>query len=209
MSDNRLSNLDHKNVSGDVRIYSNFVKSLRIILPLMCIIIVGVLLLWPQLSKIKTEPLDASDLKALKQAKTANTLSKPIFNTLDEKGNLVEISADNAKQKKDGTNNIILNKPSAKMNDNGDVLQFDATQGTYNQETKILILQNGVRLQDSNNNILETNHLTADVNKNIATSDSPAKLITDQGVIEGQSVVIDQQNQTTIFKGPAKAVINP
>ncbi len=166
-------------------------------------------MLWPQLSKIQTEPLNENDLKALKKAQSENNLSRPVFNTTDEKGNLVEISADNARQKKDGTGQIMLDSPSARLDDNGNVLEFGATQGVYNQETKILSLQNGVTLKDSDNNLLETDHLTADMQNNIATSKTPAKLTTNQGVIEGQSVVIDQQNQTTTFKGPAKAVINP
>ena len=210
MSDqDRLSGLDFKNDAGDVKTYSRFIKSIQYILPIGILTIIGVLVLWPQLSKIETSPLTQADLKALKSAETENILLKPTFNTQDEKGNPVEISASNARQAKDEDNVVTLDNPSAKINDQGRILEFNAQKGVYNQSTKMLTLENNVMIRDSQNNILETGNITADINKNIATSTSPAKLTTDQGTIEGQSVIIDQENQITTFKGPAKAVINP
>lgn len=208
-NDNRLSGLDFKQDNQNVQPYSRFIKSLQFILPIGILLVVGLLVLWPQLSKIETSPLTEKDVKALKRAKTENTLIKPTFNTVDSKGNPVEISATNARQSKAEKNTITLENPSAKMNDNGRILQFEAQSGLYDQSNKILLLRDGVKLQDSQNNTLETESLTADIKNNIAKSDSPVTLTTDQGVIEGQSVIIDQEKQTTIFQGPAKAVINP
>ncbi len=209
MSDDRLSGLDFKNDDVNIQPYSRFIKSLQLILPLGILLIIGVLILWPQLSKIETEPLSPQDVKALRQAESQNTLLRPVFNTLDSKGNPVTISADNAVQKRDQDDFVILEKPSASMNDNSRILQFNADNGEYNQTTKILTLSNNVTIQDSDNNVLEVEDITADIQKNIAYSDSPAKLTTNHGTIEGQSVILDQENQITIFKGPAKAVINP
>jgi len=205
----RLSGLDFKNDAGNVQTYSRFIKSLQYILPLGALVIIGLLVLWPQISKIETSPLTQADLKALKSAETENTLLKPTFNTQDDKGNPVEISASNARQAKDEESIITLDNPEARIDDNGRVLQFNAQSGVYNQTSKILTLNDMVTIQDSQNNILETGNITADINKNIATSTSPAKLTTPQGTLEGQSVIIDQANQITTFKGPAKAVINP
>lgn len=210
MSDkDRLSGLDFKNDAGNVRSYSRFIKSVQYLLPIIAVTIIGILILWPQLSKIETSPLTLDDVNALKKAKTENNLSNPTYNILDSKGNPVELSASNARQNKSEKNSILLDNPSAKIINNGDTFQFKAKNGVYDQSAKILTLSNGVRIKDSNNNIFETEKLTTDINKNIATSTTPAKVTTPKGVIEGQSIVIDQENQTTIFKGPAKAVINP
>ena len=208
MSDNRLSDLDFKNDTGNVKTYSRFIKSLQYILPIGVLAIIGILILWPQLSKIETSPLTQADIKALKRAETENTLSNPTFNTLDSKGNPVQISASNAKQNRVEKDTIILENPSASLNDNGRILQLQAKDGTYNQSNKILTLNDNVVLKDSQNNILKTQSLVADIQNNIAKSDMPTTLETKQGVISGQSVIINHENQTTIFKGPAKAVIN-
>lgn len=205
----RLSGLDFKQEKLNVLGYSRFIKSLQYILPIGIFAIIGLLILWPQLSKIETSPLTQNDLQALQNAEKENILVQPTFNTQDEKGNPVEISASNARQSKSQENIVTLDNPSATLHDNGRILKFDATNGAYNQTTKILTLENSVVIQDSSNNILETDNITADINKNIATSNSPAKLTTPQGTLEGQSVIIDQANQITTFKGPAKAVINP
>jgi lipopolysaccharide export system protein LptC len=206
---NRLQDLQNNSIALDVRGYTRFIRFLKIALPIGAIAIIGLLLLWPQLSAIQTEPLNERDLKALKQAEKQNTLLRPVFNTVDVNGKPIAIKADSAVQNRNNIDQIILTSPAATMNDNGSILEFHANDGVYNQSDKILDLANGVVLKDSNNNVLTTDSLTADINQGKAISQSPATLTTKEGVIEGQSVIIDQQNQTTIFQGPAKAVINP
>lgn len=211
MSDNnnRLSDLQNNNIIADMRGYSRFIRFLKFALPLGAMAIIGLLLLWPQLSAIQTEPLNENDLKALKQAETQNTLLNPVFNTVDDKGKPIAIKADSAVQNRNNKDEITLTGPAATMQDNGRTLEFHANEGVYNQSDKILDLTNGVILKDSDNNVLTTQSLTADIKNNTAISHAPATLTTKDGVIEGKSVIIDQQNQTTIFQGPAKAVINP
>ena len=207
MSD-RLSNLNQKDTSGNIQPYSRFVKSLQFILPIGALLLIGLIIIWPQITRIETEPLNERDIQALREAETNNTLLNPVFNTLDGKGNAVLISAETASQNRNDKDSVKLLNPSASMKDSNQTLEFQANEGTYNQTTKTLNLENKVVLKDDQNNILETEQLTANIEKNIATSNKPARLTTEKGYIEGQSVIIDQENQTTIFKGPAKAVIN-
>ena len=204
---NRLSGLENTSQTGDVQSYSKFVRLLKIILPLSVLIIIGLLILWPQLSDIEVAPLTDQDLTALQEAKQQNLLLNPVYNTLDEKGQPFSITAKEARQQRND-DKIFLTNPTAEMNDENNTLYLEANQGEYNQDQKTLILSNGVTLKGRNNSVLTTDDLTTSILDVTARSQSPAKLTTDKGVIEGQSVSIDRQKQTTTFQGPAKAVIN-
>ena len=165
------------------------------------------LFLWPQLSAIKTEPLAQSDLDALKNAKTENRLLNPIYNTTDNKNRPMTITADEAIQNKSDQSSVTLVTPSATLKDNGNSTTLTANDGQYNQDDAIIHLQNKVVVQNSNETTLETEDLTADIKNGTAYSNSPAKLTTSNGVIEGQKITIENNGQKTIFQGPAKAVI--
>lgn len=204
---NRLSGLENTSQTGDVQSYSKFVKLIKIVLPLSVLVIIGLLIIWPQISDIETAPLSEKDLQALQEARQENLLLNPIFNTLDEKGQPFSITAKEARQQRDD-DKIFLTNPTAEMNDENNTLYLEANQGEYNQNQKTLILSNGVTLKDRNNSVLTTDDLTTSILNGTAQSTGPAKLTTDQGIIEGQSVAIDRQKQTTTFQGPAKAVIN-
>ena len=209
MENNRLSGLENQSVTRNAQPYSRFVRSLKFIFPLIALGFIGLLILWPQLSKIEMAPLSQNDLQALKSAKTQNTLLNPTYNTVDANNRPVEIHAGEARQNKNKQNEVFLDKPNAKLNDNANILELRADKGIYNQDTKILNLNQAVVIKDSENNVLETENLIANINTNKATSTGAAKLTTNQGVITSTNgVIIDQQNQTTIFQGPAKAVIN-
>jgi len=189
--------------------YSRFIKSLRILFPLGVIAIIGVLFLWPQLNHIETAPLTQQDVKALKQAETENRLLKPLFSTLDKNGKPISITAQSARQSKSDENKVFLSQPSAILSSNSDnPLSLSANTGIYDQDEKILTLSDGVEIKDSQNNVLITGDIKANIKDNIAQSVSPATFTTNKAIITGKYVTIDQSNQKTTFHGPAKAVIN-
>ena len=161
------------------------------------------------MQKIHTEPLTKQDLTALRQAETQNRLLQPTFNTQDSKGRLVKIQAKEAIQNKTSGHLVHLKTLNAQMDEGKDAVQFEANEGIYDQDKKIITLQDNVVIHGVDDTILTTQELTANIHTGVATSTSPATLETQQGTIQGQSVTIDQNAQTTTFQGPAKAVINP
>ena len=175
----RLSGLQsHKDVV-DVRPYSNLLRLIRAIIVIGVILILAVLIAWPQLSSIETSPLSAEDVKALKQAETENTLLRPVFNSTDSKGNPMVITADQAKQYRDADNIVILNAPQAQLStDGGTPVHIQANSGIFDQNTETLELNEDIILD------------------------------MDQGTITGGKLLIDQQKQTITFQGQTKAVIH-
>lgn len=207
MSD-RLSGLKNKTKTGNVRPYSLFVKLVKIILPLIIMAIVGLLIIWPQITNIETAPLTQEDVTALKEAESENRLLNPVYNTLDSKGKPFSLTAEEARQNRSDNDKVYLVMPSAEMTGDENTLYLQAGEGEYDQGQQVLILKDGVTIKDSQNNVLTTDELTTSITDGKAQSNAPATLTTDQGKIEGQAVIIDRQNQTTTFQGPAKAVIN-
>lgn len=204
----RLHELQHsEHKASDSRFYSVFIKFMRLFLPLAAIAIVMILLLWPQISSVKIEPLNESDLQALKQAESENRLLSPVFNTQDDKGRPMVITADEAIQMRSNQNHIDLVEPSASLKGEGGNVMISGNAGQYNQADKTISLQGGVVVSDSDHNVLETESLDANIAAGTAESQTPAKLTTKNGVVTGQKVIVEDNGQKTIFQGPAKAVI--
>lgn len=206
----RLSSLTRKNKpQSDIQRYSRFIRFMKLLLPLMLVGIIGLLIIWPQISQVETVPLNQDDLRALQSAERENRLLRPVFNTLDNQGRPFSITAESARQSREAQETVFLTAPQAEIHDDTEsVYSLEAKTGTYDQNAKILILGDGVLLRDTDDNVLTTDRLITDIPQNRAQSEGPATLTTRMGTIEGQSVIIDHQKQTTVFQGPAKAVIN-
>jgi lipopolysaccharide export system protein LptC len=207
MNAERLQGLDSRQDTQNVVAYSSFIRVLKIFLPLAALGVIGILLVWPQLQKIAESPLGQLDIQALQQAETENRLLQPVFNTQDDKGRPVTITAEEAVQKKSNENLIELNKPSAILKGDDRDTTLNAEQGAFDQKNNVIILNTNVVIQDSQNNVLQTQSLTADITNNNVSSNEPTTLTTPQGKIEGQGIIIENNGTKTIFKGPAKAVI--
>lgn len=205
---NRLQELQHdgKPVNNG-RFYSVFIRFMRFFLPLAAIAIIMLLFLWPQISAVRIEPLNENDLQALKQAESENRLLSPVFNTLDDKGRPMVITAEEAIQNRSDQDNINLIEPSASLRHEDGNMTITGDTGQYNQTEKTISLQGCVVLSDGAQSTLETETLDANIAVGTAESHSPARLTTKNGIVEGQKVIVEDNGQKTIFQGPAKAVI--
>lgn len=205
----RLRGLENEGrKTGNVRMYSAFVKFMQLVLPLAAIAIIMVLMLWPRLSADKIAPLDESDLQALKRAESENRLLSPVFNTQDDAGRPLTITAEQAVQLRADRDRITLVEPAAALKAENGTMQISGETGEYDQSQNTMVLQGGVSVTDGEN-ILKTETLSADIGKGRAESASPAMLTTKNGTVTGQKVIVEDNGQRTIFKGPAKAVIMP
>jgi hypothetical protein len=179
MNDDRLAFLNTKaDIAAKHARSAKYLRIIRYSLIFGILTLLTVLVLWPQLSQIETQPLSRTDLEALKQAETENTLRNPVFNSRDSKGRPFTIIADEALQNREDTHIIYLTNPTAKLSTDRDgVIELKAEAGVLNQSSQILTLQNNV------------------------------VLAMDIVTIEGSTLILDQNNQTVTFQGPTKAVI--
>jgi|GEM_PF-1538909 len=194
--------------AGNSHSHSVFVHFMRLFLPLTAMAIIMLLFLWPQLSTVRIEPLNESDLQDLKKAESENRLLAPVFNTQDNKGRPMIITAGSAVQNRSDRDNVILVEPSASLRREEGDMTITGDRGQYNQAEKTISLQGRVILSDGMQNTLETEILHANIATGTAESDSPVRMITQNGVVEGQKIIIEDHGQKTIFQGPAKAVIS-
>lgn len=208
MNAERLQGLESRQDNTNIAVYSTFMRSLKIFMPLAALALVGILIIWPQLSSFETTPIAESDLQALQEANTENRLLQPVFNTKDDKNRPLTITAEEAVQRKSNADIVELNTPVATMQDTQDqTTTLSASQGTYDQNKKVMVLKDNVKITDTRQNVLETEELTADIPQSRVYNDVPTTLTTPDGVIQGQGIIIENNGAKTIFKGPAKAVI--
>lgn len=178
MNADRLSGLDNRGGTIDIRPYSKTLKIIRLVLIIGIIGIIALLVIWPRISAVEQRPLTRQDIDALTQAEKVNTLLNPVFNSRDTNNNPFTVIAAEAVQDRDNQDIVVLKNPTATFFD-GDTREINliADQGRLNQSSKLLELDDNITL-------------TMDIGK-----------------IQGQKLKIDQQNQTITFYGPTKAVM--
>ena len=180
MSEDRLAFLSTKTDAASKHAQSiKYLRIIRYVLIFGVLMLLTILIIWPQVRQIETQPLSTSDLKALKQAETENTLINPVFNSRDTNGRPFTVIAKEAIQNRENKHIIFLVKPNARLSTARDnPIELKAEEGVFNQSSQILTLHNNVLLS-----------------MDIAT-------------IKGDKLILDQNNQTVTFQGPTKAVIN-
>lgn len=209
----RLSGLDNnRNDKVNTRPYSSAIRVLKLILPLFAIGLIMILIIWPQLSAVPTEPLNEADLEAIKSSERENRLLNPTFSVEDNKGRPIRITAIEAVQYKDNDAVINLSTPHATLRmseaDN-DTSDLTADEGVFDRKAQIITLTDNVIIKGQKDDItLQTDSLTADLKSGRAESNAQATLTSPQGTITGQKVIVENNGAKTIFEGPAKAVIN-
>ena len=128
---------------------------------------------------------------------------------MDEKGQPFKITAEKATQ--DSTNensDMLLVNPSGKMDlKSGENVTLSAKKGNYKQLDQYLDLNDNVVLTHSNGYRLTANTLHIDLEKNKAWSNEAVRVTGPEGEIDATGMEATSENETLIFKGPAKMLL--
>ena len=201
-------NIDHQDVTVG-RGYSWFVKSMRLILPVAAIGLIFAVVAWPKMEEelviVPKEELVQKPQNEIGE----NELLNPHFETMDSNHHPVNVTAARALHNQDDPNSIRLEKPNANLQmENGDPVNIQALNGTYEQETQKLFLENDVAIKHGDGYELRAQELRVDMKTREAFSD---KNITINGPtinIEATGLNGNMDNGTLIFNGPAKLTLN-
>lgn len=200
---------------GEVRIgqrrnkfYTKFVRSMRIVLPLLAMVVVVVLVVLSGDSKdvVKAPPPKEEVLREASIGK--NELLKPRFDTFDKKGRPYTITAERAFQTMDSSDVIYLEKPVADstMSD-GAWIALQSTAGTYNQFVQTLFLEGNVKLYHDAGYSLVMDKLNIDMKANTAITNVQVKGQGPIGTLAAEGMNADGEKNILIFNGPAKLVL--
>lgn len=187
--------------------YTKLVQSLRLILPLIAISIIGLLMAWPSV-KDTMEPIKQETV--LPQTIQKNELINPRFQSEDSKKQPFTITAARAVQSAHDSEVVILEKPMADITlNNGTWIAAEAERGAYRQEVERLLLEGHVKLFHDQGYQLETEKLMVNMKTREAWSDvfvhgqGPAGTLSAQG-----GLLANEGSGILIFQGPVKLVLN-
>lgn len=207
-NDSRLAALSHdrdKSVSVN-RAYSRFVRSMRIILPLIAVGMTAVVLTWDDAGRRMTPP--QKETIAPQEDNIENELMKPVFNSVDEKKQPFAVTADRATQDRLNPDILNLDNPTAELTQlDGTKINADAKLGVYQQKEQKLNLSGDVHLKHSDGYVLSSEELRIDLVTQRAFSGLDVFVEGPTGTIQSTGLEGDAQTGDLIFTGPAKVVL--
>lgn len=147
----------------------NNVRWLKKILSLIAAIVLAVLVLWPELSKLG-EPPSLSHHDFENEIRIRNRLGAPRLHSVDEKGRPYFLKAKTAIQKDKQVTDLNVPNSTMEMTD-GSTLKVYANHGLYNDLTKILDYQEDVNLETSTGYHFKTSRAFVNLQKKVAFGD--------------------------------------
>lgn len=207
----RLENLEIEH--RDVNIgkgYSWFVKAMRWGLPVIAIALAFIVMAWP---KMETKLVIVPKEDIVQQPSNEigeNELIRPHFETVDSNQRPINVTATRALQNQENPNLLKLENPKANLQmHDGKKVQIDALNGTYEQETEKLFLQNNVKIKHESGYELSAEELRVDMKTREAFSDKNVKIDGPSATIEAIGLKGNMDDGILVFKGPAKLTLKP
>lgn len=202
------SRLDELNV-GDRNIavnrnYTRFVKAMRYVLPLIAVALIVVVITWPEMDD-KIVVVNKDEILATSENEIGeNELLNPNFQTTDAQMQPVNVTANRAMQNQENPNLVKLDRPVADLKmKNGDQVNIEALDGTYEQETEKLFLQNSVKIKHESGYELNAEELRVNMKTREAFSDKDVNIDGPDATIQATGLEGNVDDGVLIFKGPA------
>lgn len=202
----RLLNLGRRKRARVNRSYSVYVRSLRLLLPIIALTIVSVVLIWPNMDETVT-PMKREEV--IPETAGRNELINPRFESANKDMRPYTITADRAVQSVENQDMVMLEKPAATIAlDEQSNMAAKAERGTYQQEKETLLLEGQVTVSHSNGYVLKSERLNVSMPERRAWTDLPIEVDGPEGHIEAKSMNTDNANGVLTFHGPAKMTLN-
>lgn len=201
----RLLNQGRRKRARVNRSYSFFVRSLRLLLPIIALGLVAVVMIWPDMEKTVT-PVKREEI--IPETTGRNELINPRFESKDKDMHSYIITATRAVQSLENQDIVMLEKPAATIAlDDLTNIDAKAERGTYQQETQSLALDGRVVVSHSHGYTLKSESLNMSMKERRAWTDMPVRIDGPSGNIEAQSMKTDDTTGVLTFNGPAKMTL--
>lgn len=206
----RLSdlNIQHQDTVEIKKGYSWFVKIMRLALPLVAIILIFVVIALPQMKEQLVIVPKEEIIEQTNNDIGENELLNPHFETIDSNQNPVNVTAARAVQNQDNPKLVKLDQPKADLQmADGSKVQIMAAQGTYEQETEKLFLQDNVSIKHASGYELKAEELRVDMQTREAFSDKAVQIDGPAAKINAIGLKGNVDEGTLLFKGPIKLIL--
>ncbi len=187
--------------------YSRIVRTIKYILPLAALGLTAIIIVISDAQEQAERMLPGDELK-FDEAKIQNELVDARFESFDNKNQPFMINASRATQSPDNPDLVKLEEPAASIQlENGANISITADNGLFHQTEQELKLDGGVKIEQNDGYIFQTEHMFINLKNNRAETEKPVYAEGPEGKIMASGVIADRENNKLIFKGPAKMVI--
>lgn len=194
--------------AGPGRNYTRFVRSMRILLPLIAACVVGIVMAWPRMQSAVAPIRQQASAAKSASVTGKNELLNPSFKGIDNRNEPYTVTAARAVQSLNERDTIILEKPAAEiLLNNGRRVGGEARRGSYAQKEGRLLLEDEVTLHDDEGYVFMTSKLLINLSAKEAWSDQPVWGSGPTGTLEASGVQAYDDKKVLIFTGPAKLVL--
>jgi len=189
--------------SGPLARYSRFVGIMKVLLPAMAAVLLGLVVVWPKLTltdssfKIGFARLSTKEVESL-------AMNNARYFGIDESNRPFAVTSDRALQEPGKSDLVHLTAPKADFTStSGANIVIDAESGLYHQNSKILDLSGGVNLFHDSGYELHTPTAVVDLAHNSARGTEPVEGFGPQGRIESVGFEISGKGHEITFAGKA------
>lgn len=187
--------------TGPFARYSRFVGIMKILLPSLAAVLLGLLMVWPRLTAIdKSFQIGFAKLPS-KEVESLAMRNARYFG-VDESNRPFAVTSENAIQEPGNADLIHLVAPKADFTSaSGSNVVVDAEAGLYHQASKMLDLSGGVNLFHDSGYELHTPTAIIDLNHNSARGVDPVEGFGPQGRVESIGFEITGRGREITFTG--------
>lgn len=180
--------------------YTRFVRTMRLLLPLVAVGIVGIVVSWPRVEERMTAP---PAIAPQEQTVGQNELINPRFESQDSEAQPYTITATRAIQSSANPDIVFLEMPVGDISlSDGARLEAEALKGAFDQKAQTLNLEGKVTLFHDKGYEMVTEKLRVDMGPRTAWSDTAIAGEGPAGTLAASGVKADMQNGVVIFTGP-------
>lgn len=188
--------------------YSQFVRMMRIVLPLAAVGLIAIVVIYSIVNKPKIH--FATTFKSQEETAGYVAMTAPRFTGLDVEGRYYVITADEAVRPAGQVDRIELSSVHAEVKENGEArLTLNADKGTVDADAGHLTFGPAVWVDLQDGFILETNHAFADMNSGAITGDTPISGKSPFGTFSADGFKVMRASQSVRLVGRVRLTINP
>jgi lipopolysaccharide export system protein LptC len=191
------------------RWYSRFVGAMKVLLPLIALVLIALVVLWPHL---KTEDLSFRiGFAALNLSEATDpAMINPRYVGTDKEEQPYTITADLARRMSDDSGRVELEMPKADITlEDGTWLVLTAQTGLYDRHAKTLDLTGKVNLYHDAGYEFLTSAAKIDLAKSIAYGTRPVHGQGPFGQLNAEGFRMTEKGNTIHFTGKSKLVLYP
>lgn len=190
--------------------YTQFVRFMRLALPMAAAVVVVVLYLRSGVEEHAILPIEDKDVaQEMRGADISrNELVNPKFESTDKKNQPYKITAERAIQGEINKDLIMLERPVGMMTlEGGEVVTVVSDSGAYRQDTERFFLEGNVFLEHVHGYSLKSSEAHIDLKQNFAWSEKDVHAKGPDLFIDAKGIKANGQTGEIVFQGPARLVL--